>query len=100
MNGELNLFFDDEGKAKVLNEDYTIYCENEKAFEKVKEAIEKQKPKRVEIKTSNIMSRLFYYCSNCNERLMDSMSLRLNIHSLPKYCSGCGQALDWLTVSE
>lgn len=42
----LTLVFGKDGKAHILNEEYTIYCADEETFEKVKEAVEKQIPKK------------------------------------------------------
>lgn len=42
----LTLVFGKDGKARVLNEDYVIYCADKETFEKVKEALEKQISKK------------------------------------------------------
>lgn len=86
MNKELILTFDDEGKAHAINEDYAIYCADEKTFEKVKEAIEKQRKKKVNRKRFSINTELTYgNCPNCENHL----------NNTALYCSHCGQALDW-----
>lgn len=86
MSKELILTFDNEGKAHVLNEDYAIYCENKETFGKVKEAVEKQKEKKVNHKRVSPYTKLTYgYCPNCKDWL----------NNTALYCSTCGQALDW-----
>lgn len=86
MSEELRLFFNDEGKAQVSNEDYTIYCADEKTFEKVKEAVEKKKPKFVECpKGFQGMRDTRYYCPNCH----------LLTRQHEKFCHNCGQAVKY-----
>lgn len=50
-------------------------------------ALEKQIPKKLRVKVDNRhgVLNLFYFCPNCNSFRMESR----------KYCSNCGQALDW-----
>lgn len=46
MADEVKLAFGKDGKAVMLNEEYTIYCADKENFEKVKKAVEKQIPKK------------------------------------------------------
>lgn len=86
MANEIKIAFDEDGKARVLNEDYTIYCADKETFEKVKEAVEKQMPKKPVEKTLEYDG---YYglCPCCNIIVSESNSFRR--------CRNCGQALDW-----
>ena len=81
----LTLVFGKDGKARVLNEEYTIYCADEETFEMVKSAVEKQMPKKVmqEKLTETLKPNC---CPVCNHRHYEV--------SVP-YCRFCGQALDW-----
>lgn len=82
----LTLVFGKDGKARVLNEDYVIYCADEETFEKVKVAVEKQTPKKTNERQSVPNGRLVYgHCPVCNTFT--------NNHK--EYCGKCGQALDW-----
>ena len=86
-NKALILAFDKDGKARVLNEDYTIYCADKETFEKVKEAVEKQIPKKPIKHGFNplkLISTVSYTCPNCNRHI-----------SITPYCDKCGQALLW-----
>lgn len=47
MDNGIKLVFGKDGKARILNEDYTIYCADKKTFEKVKEAVEKMSEEKV-----------------------------------------------------
>ena len=85
---EINLAFGKDGKARVLNEDYAIYCADKETFEKVKEAVEKQTPKKV--KSVDGGNELL--CPCCNYDLMGSTN---EPDHDPPYCFECGQALDW-----
>lgn len=75
---EIKLAFGKDGKAKILNEDYVIYCADEETFEKVKEAVEKQIPKGLKLRSDGN----FYGCCNCGNL----------ISSGANYCGLCGQA--------
>lgn len=86
MRKKLTLAFDNEGKAFALNKDYVIYCENEETFEKVKEAVEKQKKKEVNRKRFSINTDLTHGdCPSCGN----------HVNNTALYCGNCGQALDW-----
>ncbi|MGN1117142.1 MAG: hypothetical protein ACI4RU_00880 [Acutalibacteraceae bacterium] len=86
----ITLYFDENGTANVLNEDYVIYCANEETLEMVKEALKKQIPKE----PLNPCDR--YYgaekggtCPCCGAH---TNSATYN------YCRKCGQALDWSDI--
>ena len=50
-------------------------------------ALEKQIPKKLKVEVDNRhgVRNLYYFCPSCNSFRMESK----------KYCSNCGQALDW-----
>ena len=73
----LTLVFGKDGKARLLNEDYVIYCADEETFEMVKAAVEKQTPKDLKLKADG-----YYGCCNCGHL----------ISSGSNYCAMCGQA--------
>lgn len=75
----LTLVFGKDGKARVLNEDYVIYCADEETFEKVKAAVENYTSKKP-FHRFPISS-----CPKCNRVVYPQM----------KYCSDCGQKFDW-----
>lgn len=79
----LTLVFGKDGKAMVLNEDYVIYCADKETFEKVKEAVEKQIPKKPYSDNDNGIYEKDC-CPTCHRSLFP------NDH----HCR-CGQALDW-----
>ena len=92
----LTLVFGKDGKARLLNEDYVIYCADKETFEKVKEAVEKQKPKKVDVQTEDDREFIDYVCPYCKTTLQQKMKIakRTTIHK-SKHCDECGQALDW-----
>lgn len=55
-------------------------------------AIDKQLSKKptIIIKETSSRQYKFYYCSRCE----------INLESKEKYCSNCGQKLDWSDLSE
>lgn len=79
----LTLAFGKDGKARVLNEDYVIYCADKETFEKVKEAVEKTMPKKP-------VDTDWLYCPNCNWKIALCVG--------DEVCPKCGQALDWSDV--
>ena len=92
----LTLVFGKDGKARVLNEDYVIYCADEETFEKVKKAVEKQEPKKPTYEADGYGEdgNLIYdraICPNCDN---DDFEYDINNWGC-KYCPDCGQALDW-----
>lgn len=92
----LTLVFGKDGKARVLNEDYVIYCADEETFEKVKAAVGKQTPKKVDVQTEDDREFIDYVCPCCKTTLQQKMkgAKRVTIHK-SKHCDECGQALDW-----
>ena len=89
----LTLVFGKDGKARVLNEEYTIYCADKETFEMVKKAVEKQTPKKPVKKNPICYNKTKdgqeyyaydYHCPVCDEKI------KLQEHHCP-----CGQALDW-----
>ena len=109
----LTLVFGKDGKARLLNEDYVIYCADKETFEKVKKAVEKQIPKKPkkeilvddekrkgdvrvatkeDVLTENNHS-IINHCPNCNEWVTVQKYLSPPKYDL--YCRNCGQALDW-----
>ena len=84
---DIKLVFDEDGKAHILNEEYCIYCANAETVEKVKQAVDKQKPKKVNFDKKNQGK-----CPRCKESA--------NILHGDKYCINCGQALDWRKEDE
>ena len=76
----LALVFGKDGKARVLNEDYAIYCADKETFEKVKEAVEKTMPKKP-------IATDWLYCPKCNWKIALCVG--------DEVCPKCGQALDW-----
>lgn len=79
----LTIAFGKDGKARVLNEDYVIYCADKETFEKVKEAVEKQISKKPLWGGTNNAS--WRSCPECHSRE----------NKTHKYCSQCGQKLSW-----
>lgn len=75
----LTLVFGKDGKARVLNEDYVIYCADKETFEKVKAAVEKQESQKP------IEKFPLEVCPQCGRSVLQHM----------KYCSKCGQKIDW-----
>lgn len=89
----LTIAFGKDGKARVLNEDYVIYCADKETFEKVKEAVKKQIPKKPikknpicyeKTKDGTEFIAYDYFCPDCNKQ----------IKATEHHCK-CGQALDW-----
>ena len=78
---DIKLYFDEDGTANVLNEDYVIYCANEETLEMVIEAVDKQKAKK-----PNNSDRMV--CPVCNSKAN---------YGIPytDYCCHCGQKIDW-----
>lgn len=93
MQNEIKIAFGEDGKARVLNEEYTVYCANEEIFKKLKEAWEKQIPKKVVKKKPICYNKTKDgqedYVYDCHCPLCDA-KLKLQEHHCP-----CGQALDW-----
>ena len=88
MNEDIKIAFDEDGKAHMLNDEYCIYCANEKTFNMVKEAVDKQKKK----KTIHLDSVPHYRCPSCN----NAVKIYEESPTYPiRYCTWCGQALDW-----
>lgn len=93
MNEDIKIAFGEDGKAYVLNDEYCIYCADEKTLNKIKEALEKQKKKKP-IKKNPIVYRknkdgqehcaYEHYCPLCDRKLI-----------LFEHHCFCGQTLDW-----
>ena len=69
------------------NESNIVY-ENRKLYaELAMKALEKQIPKKLKVEVDNRhgVRNLYYFCPSCN-------SFRMKCR---RYCSNCGQALDW-----
>lgn len=89
----LTLVFGKDGKARVLNEDYAIYCADEETFEKVKAAVGKQIAKKVEfVDDGDVL-----LCPCCGFDLMGCLT---EPDHDPPYCFECGQKLSWEVDSE
>ena len=74
-------------KAAIIEEDgYILRCADEEIYEKVKEAFEKQIPKKATKRQCVPNGWLTYgHCPNCDSFTRNTL----------KYCGNCGQALDW-----
>ena len=68
----------------AIDSDARFHFEYAVAFEKAIEALEKQIPKKIQLDNDNGVYEK-EYCPLCNKRLFSG----------EKYCSRCGQALDW-----
>ena len=83
-------YFEEDGTANVLNEDYVIYCANEETLEMVKEAVDKNSAKP--IKKWNGQAS----CPSCQKLLCGNIE---DISPEQKqshcFCSYCGQKIDW-----
>lgn len=73
-------------KKESMLEQY-VSDEKWKYFDVAVNAIEKQIPKKlkVEYTSGSGVVNLYYFCPSCNSFRMESR----------KYCSNCGQSLDW-----
>ncbi|MBQ7296442.1 MAG: hypothetical protein IJW86_09670 [Clostridia bacterium] len=96
----LTLVFGKDGKARVLNEDYAIYCADEETFEKVKEAVEKQIPKKATEEETNRGIDIsgeydidFHLCCPVCGTVVGTYEAGVNEY-FENYCSNCGQAID------
>ena len=71
-------------KSNKPTSGYTVLCES---LDIAVSALEKQIPKklRVEVDNRHGVRSLYYFCPSCNSFRMESR----------KYCSNCGQSLDW-----
>ena len=65
--------------------DYQLTTYDIECLEKAKEALEKQIPKKPKILKVHDISEYKYGDCECGEHIIDD----------EKYCSKCGQALDW-----
>ena len=94
----IKIAFGEDGTAHMLNDEYCIYCADEKTVNKVKEAVDKQKPlkvngntiskvKAVDIEAGQVYTYSVVRCPVCNAPM--------TLHKEKKYCEKCGQALDW-----
>ena len=87
----LTIAFGKDGKARVLNEDYVIYCADKETFEKVKEALEKQTPKK-----PLEHGKYGFACPSCKQKLgIEREDISVYDMKPPEHCEPCGQALDW-----
>lgn len=92
----LTLAFGKDGKARVLNEDYAIYCADKETFEKVKSAVEKQTPKKPtshKVEGEKIKIGNGYWCKGTT--VYKCPRCHCWISRVCKSCLDCGQALDW-----
>jgi hypothetical protein len=75
---------------KETNEFYspyaTYYCKTEEEFKSLQEAIEKQIPKKVNVRVNAVYDTKNYHCPNCESNLT-GMGF--------DYCVECGQKIDW-----
>ncbi len=92
----LTIAFVKDGKARVLNEDYVIYCADKETFEKVKKAVEKQIPKKPVVEDikdhEGTDIDAAFRCPKCNRVVC--FYAENDIEKEYPYCH-CGQALDW-----
>ena len=91
MNEDIKIAFGEDGKAHVLNDEYCIYCADEKTLNKVKEAVEKQKKKKVVPFCSG--NPVAMACPECGT--FQDFADKEVLDNRSKYCYKCGQALDW-----
>lgn len=60
------------------------------------DALEKQIPKNVEIQMSGVnYEYCYYHCPTCGRHILSRICGDLVAGSRERYCSICGQALDW-----
>lgn len=71
-------------KSNKPTSGYTILCE---ALDIAVSALEKQIPKKLKVEVDNRygVRNFYYFCPSCNSFRMERR----------KYCSICGQPLDW-----
>lgn len=96
---ELQLYKD--GKLCLVPEDvYARQCEELDAYkqlgdlEEVREAMEKQDPKKVEIWNGQAM------CPNCRSLFGNMSDIRNLVAWDMPHCKFCGQGIDWTEVEE
>ncbi len=81
---------------EVLNRVYrnTDDCEmriSKDCYKLIREALEKQIPKKPIDKIDPMFGDIYIVCSNCeNTAIVNPFT-----HSIFKHCPNCGQALDW-----
>ena len=112
MNEDIKIAFGEDGKAYMLNDEYCIYCANEKVFNKVKEAVEKQIKKKPKYQKNyngtifNFKQKESYSCPDCGKVLYVQNHIERSddgckeINRYPQgeksnHCKNCGQAIDW-----
>ncbi len=77
----------DSGFGTKPNENNIVYKNRKLYAELAINALEKQIPKKLKVEVDNRhgVRNLYYFCPSCKSFRMESR----------KYCSNCGQALDW-----
>lgn len=83
--------------------DYCLECDNDSIpttqddLQTIKEALEKQMPKRLIIDNRNIhcVNYKIYMCPCCKEQIIKKIDGDFFIGKRPYHCDNCGQALDF-----
>lgn len=64
-------------------------------FNAVKNALEKQIPKKTKVVRSNFVDLAEFHCPSCDKRLILRLDGEWLAGRLKNYCADCGQKLDW-----
>ncbi len=86
-NEEAKALFEEDLKDGKCSNDCPEYNAREKAIE----ALEKQIPKKCETREG----RMVYRCPSCGKWFVGSVDYMIYFDLGPRFCSICGQALDW-----
>lgn len=94
MCNEIRIAFGEDGKARVLNDEYCIYCENEDVLNKVKSATSRILQKKKPVWKDADFGNKTLSCPHCSNPVTNYWVRGAN----PAHCQFCGQALDWSDV--
>lgn len=81
-----------DGEFEQYEPYITVSVDTEKDYEFMKQAIEKQKPKKPIKAQEHIRYAMCYVCPNCGKTFSGT--------GIANYCYHCGQRLDWSNIDE
>ncbi|MDD6988753.1 hypothetical protein [Ruminococcus sp.] len=82
----------EDGEFEQYEPYITVSVNTEEDYEFMKQAIEKQKPKKPIKAQEHIRYAMCYVCPNCGKTFSGT--------GIANYCYHCGQRLDWSNIDE
>ena len=96
MSDEIKIAFGEDGKARMLNDEYCIYCADERTFNNVKSATSRILQAKKPVEKDIGFGDKALSCPTCGKPVTNYWSPGTQ----PVHCQFCGQLLDWVKDKE